>query len=864
MEYRLSEQEIFPFRPKPFYFITTTQREELTLQKFRRSLSRLKERGYGGIVLFNKPPHGFNAENYLSDDWFRMVENAAKACRELSLAMWINDGFDYPPGDVAGRVRKAAPHLKQRHIRLEGDRPVVVEADWGFPAFEEPLSTQLFIRFVYEEYKKRLGKYFGDPIMGFFSDSDNRRVNVLVFYDENSPMRDYFPWSSDFEETFRAAYGYDIMPYMPAVLRREDVPQAADYWEHAGRLMQGWFAAHHAWLRENGLEYTGHTSDSSPYLTQETQRSSCFTEGRFSDLERHFDYPGTDQEMYSLDSAKPTKFVNFYTPSVIWGEREYMPKMTNFYDVSIDLRAKQAAATAFQYGKKGVMCEMFAASNYGVEPATLRQIAAYQIMQGVTFVVPHAWHYRFTGETKYFAPPDFSDAGMLDYATKQLNDELAARTCLMAHGKPVYPVALIDPTEYAWRGKYRSDEYFAAFAALNRLPYGFTVCDTKKLLQNEYGFRAAVYAGIDLPEETARAIEKKGIALIGGGSLHKLGEFVPCSVSYEGEGTPHFARRVIDGEEFTFIANIESGSPVRGVVRAYGRQERLLLYPGDIRYISASYCDFSADPVCERVCCLPERSAVRFDRPNIIPLEWFRCGEETVLKTENSPYLHFPFRTETRLRGIKLYLPRCCEALLSRVTCGGAALSARPAAVYGEEYLCYALPVLAPGSHALCIEKKAPFPAYARFFLEGEFDVSVETDKKEYKKAFGLFNLNIFVPEKAEITLSARRTELSLSESWAEQGQPFYSGGVEYTFSVQVAQAGAYRLCLPAVRDVADLRVNGGAPVRLIRPPYEFDVSLRAGGNEFRLTVYNSFANAMECYRERGGILAGGYLGRDI
>ena len=77
------------------------------------------------------PPHGFNAENYLSDDWFRRVENAAKACRELSLAMWINDGFDYPPGDVAGRVRKAAPHLKQRHIRLEGDRPVVVEADWG-------------------------------------------------------------------------------------------------------------------------------------------------------------------------------------------------------------------------------------------------------------------------------------------------------------------------------------------------------------------------------------------------------------------------------------------------------------------------------------------------------------------------------------------------------------------------------------------------------------------------------------------------------------------------------------------------------------------------------------------------------------
>ena len=259
--------------------------------------------------------------------------------------------------------------------------------------------------------KKRLGNYFGDPIAGFFSDSDNRRVNALVLFDENSPMRDYFPWSSDFAESFRAAYGVRHPALDAAVLRREDVPQAVDYWEHAGRLMQGWFAAHHAWLRENGLQYTGHTSDSSPYLVQETQRSSCFTEGRFSDLERHFDYPGTDQEMYSLDSAKPTTRENFYTPHVIWGEREYMPKMTNFYDVSIDLRARQAASTAFQYGKKGVMCEMFAATNYGVSPAVLRQIAAYQLMQGVTFIVPHAYHHLFTGETKYFAPPDFFRRG---------------------------------------------------------------------------------------------------------------------------------------------------------------------------------------------------------------------------------------------------------------------------------------------------------------------------------------------------------------------------------------------------------------------------------------------------------------------
>ena len=111
MKYILTEQEIFPFRPKPFYFITSTKPEELTLEKMRESLIRLKDSGFGGIVLFNKPPAGFNEETYLSESWFKMVENAAKACKELSLAMWINDGFNFPPGDVAGRVRKVAPHL---------------------------------------------------------------------------------------------------------------------------------------------------------------------------------------------------------------------------------------------------------------------------------------------------------------------------------------------------------------------------------------------------------------------------------------------------------------------------------------------------------------------------------------------------------------------------------------------------------------------------------------------------------------------------------------------------------------------------------------------------------------------------------
>ncbi|MBQ4268142.1 MAG: hypothetical protein IJB97_00665, partial [Clostridia bacterium] len=525
-----------------------------------------------------------------SDKWFDMVEATAKACKTLSLVLWINDGFDFPPGDVAGRVQKIAPELKQRRIKLVDGNPTVEEVSWGFPAFEEKRSTELFIELVYEAYKRRVGKYFGDPLIGFFSDSDNRRVKPPVMFDEKSEMLDYFPWSSNFEAGFMETYGYDVMPYMRDVLLRKDIPQAVDYWEYAGRLYQNWFQAHHEWCKKNGLLYTGHTSDSSPYLYTEAPRCSCFTEGRFSDMQRNFDYTGTDQELYALDGGKHMLRKWYYTPKVVWGEKEYMPKMTDFSLVSNDLRAKQAAATAFLYGKKGAMCEMFAATNFGVEPATLKRIAAYQIMQGVTFVVPHAYHHRFRGETKYFAPPDYSKNSMLQYSIRELNDEIAELTALMAKGESLYPIALIDPTEYVWRGAYYSKAYFEAFGALNRLPYGFTIADEQKIVEGDYGFRVAVAAGIRLSQASKAKLQAKGIVVLDGVDEDELKRiFNDCSVSYSGSGTPHFTRKNIDGEEFTFIANIEDDAPIEGEIAAYGKRKAIKLYPGDVYYISKNY-----------------------------------------------------------------------------------------------------------------------------------------------------------------------------------------------------------------------------------------------------------------------------------
>ena len=65
--------DIDSFRPIPFYFLTTTDPAAYTPAAVMDAMSLCKKQGFGGIVLFNKPPHGFDCHTYLSDYWFEVM-----------------------------------------------------------------------------------------------------------------------------------------------------------------------------------------------------------------------------------------------------------------------------------------------------------------------------------------------------------------------------------------------------------------------------------------------------------------------------------------------------------------------------------------------------------------------------------------------------------------------------------------------------------------------------------------------------------------------------------------------------------------------------------------------------------------------
>ena len=324
---------------------------------------------------------------------------------------------------------------------------------------------------------------------------------------------------------------------------------------------------------------------------------------------------------------------------------------------------------------------------------------------------------------------------------------------------------------------------------------------------------------------------------------------------------PHFARRTIDGEEFVFIANMEQDTPIAGVLYACGRKEKLVLYPGDIRYASVRYDNIPAAPVLgDPVTELPATAPVTFRAPNTVSLEYFEYDGAAVTKHEDVPSLVFPFAAETPLDGLSVMIPAFCMQKITAVMLDGEPLSAGCTQVFDDDYCAFALPQVQRGEHTLEIVKDAPLTAECLLFLSGEFDAAVEGEHVFHKTTRGIYNLHMCIPDRARTVLSVRRSVLDTSRPWAAQGQPFYSGGVTYHMTVSVPHDGRYQLSLGEVRDTVALSVNGGDVQKCIMQPYVFEADLCSGENRLDITVYNSYANLLEGYAEAGGLLSGGKI----
>lgn len=804
------------FGPLPFYFINTTSDEDLSKDAIRQAMANVKEAGFGGIFFFNKPPCGFTPQTYLSDWYFEVLERFILACRENDLALVANDGFNFPPGDVAGRIANIAPWLKQLRLKPNPEgRLEVLETTWGFPAFEEEESSRLFIQLVYEEHKKRLGKYFGNGLDGFFSDADNRRV--LYFCDRLLDGERIWPWSKSFPALFRERFGYDVEKNLKGLFDGSDPRVSKDYWSLASELYQGWFRRNRQWCNDNGLSYCFHSSDTGPLSLRQCYRSSLFSEGATLDMLANSDIPGTDHELLALDGGRHydscwegtrNELKRWFLPEVTWAGSAEPVKTPDFSKTLYDLRAKYVGCAAFLQNKPRTLCEMFAATNWGASFQDLRRIASWQIMQGVNMVVPHAVHHRFRGELKYFAPPEFLHNSM-KAGLKEFNDELAFSCRAAAQGKYLAEVAVLDPTAEIWAGA-EPDNFFQICDKLNRYPGGYVICPPERAKD----FPVAIDA---MTTETLPALPETGISFTGG------------EVAF-------MRRRLDDGSECLLVANIWSDTELTGMLTFQKKQYSIVLAAGEIAVIGGPY---------ERYRTPVERTWHAVDADISCPVHWH---EPNILPFANS--VEFTIGPDG-IGTLALEVPS--EAVRTVFLDGKPLMECTAIMVDDDTYARYDLTRQASeGIHQIEIQgEKVEFHTPCR--LVGDFDLECKSTGDFHHHAMDTYQLCMYAPEAKRITLSRRRNSLMLSRGWQAQGHVFYSGTADYDIST---------ICTPGIRairvetnGVAELVIDGATRQKCAFEPYVFTLDEIPEGGKIILRCSNTMANRMERYAAPSGIL---------
>ncbi len=520
------------------------------------------------------------------------------------------------------------------------------------------------------------------------------------------------------------------------------------------------------------------------------------------------------------------------------------------------MRAKLAASAAFLHRREGALCECFAASNWSVEPDELRRIGVWQIMQGITMLVPHAAHHRFHGTTKYFAPPELFRNGALRDAIRALNDHLAELCAIASTGQLLVPVALLDPTEEIWRTGRPCPRFFELCVELNRRPQGYVIAPLAMVIEQASRFRAVVNPGIPLAADSVQRLEAAGIAVLEPEELDRLDVAVPVEAAFAGKGRPHFMRRDVADGELLLVANVEDAEEITGEVHYDGETYPVALVPGEVAVFAPGWRRCRAPlPAPTWRQPLPAEVPVMWSAPNSITLfRWEDAAGQVLdqVTAGEAQVLCFRWQNREELPPLTLLAP--ADYARSLTLDGHPAPEGQPRMLHDDPYLAFDLAAAgSPGSHTLELQVSR-YRWTSPCYLIGEFDCHIEAEGGNVP-GFGYYNFALQLPERATVCLNRRRQRLDLRRSWAVQGHPFYSGAVTYRLDLEIPP-GMSRAILHVgrIHGQASLRIDGVSVGARAFPPFDFDLTGQTGICHAELRVENTPGNRFDGYAVASGI----------
>ena len=287
-------------------------------------------------------------------------------------------------------------------------------AKWYIDALN-PESTRKFIEKTHEQYKKWVGKDFGDLVPGFYTDEP------ALHYFEVGKDNYIIPWSKRMFKIFREANGYDLKPYLPALFAGMGEKTTKVRYDFYNTINQTYAEAFYGqireWCEENDVLHTGHL------LYEEYLRLQSRCEGNLFNLLKELHIIGVDH-LY--------------------------PRIGNEERAEEHVALKLGSSAAHHFGSTRLLCESLGGTYWDCTMERMKWIADWEYVLGVNLFNPHGFHYSIEGERKRDWPPSqfYHHPWWKQYGL--FNDYLTRNGYMLSGGRHVAKVAMLFPMTSMW------------------------------------------------------------------------------------------------------------------------------------------------------------------------------------------------------------------------------------------------------------------------------------------------------------------------------------------------------------------------------------------------------------------------------
>lgn len=157
-------------------------------------LKMLKRNGISQCMIY--PRSGCEIK-YLSTEWFDTIGNFINSAKTLNIHLWLYDDFNWPSGNADGRVTMNEKY-RLKSICTSGEKLGEINyysqytgslfGETYFPNLLSEEAVDCFINCTHEKYFEKFGEYFGNVILGIFTDEPSIGYcctkNSIPYYDE--------------------------------------------------------------------------------------------------------------------------------------------------------------------------------------------------------------------------------------------------------------------------------------------------------------------------------------------------------------------------------------------------------------------------------------------------------------------------------------------------------------------------------------------------------------------------------------------------------------------------------------------------------------------------------------------------------